>query len=199
VSDLLRAEGFTEIRYIPATAAYQHKQVALGEADFSAHFAAPTVMAIDAGSPLTVIAGIHVGCFELFAAEGIRSVVDLKGRTVGALGFGSASQVYVSAIASYVGLDPRKDIRWVTDPAINPMQLFLAHLMRGMAGIRWRVWRKALITFTELGVEAIRFRQPREPHPPCPKISSCRSSSQPPDARKSSPLSTAGASHPTAA
>lgn len=125
VSDLLRAEGFTEIRYIPATAAYQHKQVALGEADFSAHFAAPTVMAIDAGSPLTVIAGIHVGCFELFAAEGIRSVVDLKGRTVGALGFGSASQVYVSAIASYVGLDPRKDIRWVTDPAINPMQLFL--------------------------------------------------------------------------
>ncbi len=33
----------------------------------------------------------------------------------------------------------------------------LARLMRGMAGIRWRVSRKRLITFTELGVEAIRY------------------------------------------
>ena len=31
---------------------------------------------------------------------------------------------------------------------------------------------KALIAFTELGVKAIRSTRAREPHPPCPKISS---------------------------
>ena len=125
ISDLLRTEGFTEVQYIPLLAAYQHDQLARGEADFSLHFAAPTIMAIDAGKPITVVAGIHAACFELFAAEGIQSVVDLKHRTVGAQGLGSSSHVYVASMASYVGLDPGKDIRWVTDPTANPMQLFL--------------------------------------------------------------------------
>jgi NitT/TauT family transport system substrate-binding protein len=49
VGDLLRTEGFTEIRYVPLPAAYQTEQLERGEADFSLHFAAPTIMAIDAG------------------------------------------------------------------------------------------------------------------------------------------------------
>jgi NitT/TauT family transport system substrate-binding protein len=125
VGDLLRAEGFTEIRYVLQPAAYQHDHVARGGADFSLHFAAPTIIAIDAGKSLTVIGGVHAGCFELFAAEGIRNIVDLKGRTVAVQGSGSSPHVYVASMASYVGLDPAKDIRWVTDPAANPMQLFL--------------------------------------------------------------------------
>jgi NitT/TauT family transport system substrate-binding protein len=125
VGDLLRAEGFTEVRYVPLAAAYQHEQLARGEADFSLHFAAPTIMAIDAGKPITVIAGIHVGCFELFAVDDVRGIADLRHRTVAVEGMGSSSHVYVASIASYVGLDPSKDIRWVTDPAANPMQLFL--------------------------------------------------------------------------
>jgi NitT/TauT family transport system substrate-binding protein len=82
-------------------------------------------MAIDAGKPITVIAGIHAGCFELFAAEGIHSIADLKHRTVAVQGPNSSSHVYVASMASYIGLDPGKDIRWVTDPAVKPMQLFL--------------------------------------------------------------------------
>ena len=50
--------------YVPLPAAYQTEQLERGEADFSLHFAAPTIMAIDAGKPITVIAGIHAGCFE---------------------------------------------------------------------------------------------------------------------------------------
>ena len=30
-----------------------------------------------------MLAGVHPACFELFARESIRSVVDLKGKTVG--------------------------------------------------------------------------------------------------------------------
>ena len=39
-------------------------------------------VAMDAGEPITVLAGVHVGCFELFAREGIRSITDLKGKSV---------------------------------------------------------------------------------------------------------------------
>ena len=36
-----------------------------------------------AAAPVTMVAGMHVGCFELFAHEHIRGIADLKGRTVG--------------------------------------------------------------------------------------------------------------------
>jgi hypothetical protein len=75
----------------------------------------------------------------------------------------------------------------------------LTHLMHGMAGIRWWVSHKALIAFTEFGVEAIQSTRLREPHPPCSKIASCRSISQPLPARKSPPRSMADALRPMAA
>ena len=46
------------------------------------------IPAIDAGEPITVLAGVHVGCFELFAKEGIRSIADLKGKSVGVQDWG---------------------------------------------------------------------------------------------------------------
>src|SRR5690349_14446414 len=60
VGDLLRAEGFTDVRYVPQAGAYQHEHVTRGEADFSLLFAAPAIIAIDAGKPLTIVAGVHV-------------------------------------------------------------------------------------------------------------------------------------------
>ena len=38
---------------------------------------------LDAGVPITVLAGVHPGCFELFAHEPIRTISDLKGKKVG--------------------------------------------------------------------------------------------------------------------
>lgn len=124
-ADLLRAEGFAEVHFVPSSAITQHEQIAKGEVDFSLHFAAPALIAIEAGKPITIIAGVHVGCFELFAHEGIHSVLDLKNRMVAVQGLGSSPHVYVASMASYVGLDPGKDIRWVTNPAAKPMQMFV--------------------------------------------------------------------------
>ena len=67
--ELLRTEGFTDVRYVPISSAIQHRSIMLGEVDFSLHFAAPLVMPIDAGEPITVLAGVHPGCFELFARD----------------------------------------------------------------------------------------------------------------------------------
>jgi NitT/TauT family transport system substrate-binding protein len=71
-----------------------------------------------------MVAGVHVGCFELFAKEGIRSIPDLKGKTVGVQALGSSQYTFVSGMASYVGLEPAKDIRWVTSSSPKPMELF---------------------------------------------------------------------------
>ena len=40
------------------------------------------------GEPITILAGMHVGCFELFGNESIRNIADLKGKTVGVTGSG---------------------------------------------------------------------------------------------------------------
>src|SRR5215470_15172611 len=125
VSDLLNAEGFTNVVYVESDAGQmQTRAVGNGEIDFTLHFSGPLLVEIDRGSSITVVAGIHVGCFELFAKEGIRSVADLKGRTVGQQGVGSSPHVFISAMATLVGLDPTKDIEWVTSASAKPIELF---------------------------------------------------------------------------
>jgi NitT/TauT family transport system substrate-binding protein len=124
--ELLRAEGFTDVRYVTMPAATQHVGIARGEVDFSLHFAAPCIIPIDAGEPITVLAGLHVGCYELFAHEPVRTISDLKGKRVGLQGIGSSEHVFLASMAAYVGLDPARDIEWVTNPSDKPLQLFAA-------------------------------------------------------------------------
>jgi len=122
--ELLRAEGFTDIRYDANESATQAVfALAHGEIDFTTSFSPPLIVAIDAGEPITIVAGEHVGCIELFAREGIGSIPDLKGKTVGVQG-ASTQQAFMSGMASYIGLDLAKDIRWVTSSSPKPLDLF---------------------------------------------------------------------------
>jgi NitT/TauT family transport system substrate-binding protein len=124
--DLLRAEGFTDIHYVSAPGGVTSAQATTrGEADFLLTFAAPLLMPMDAGEPLTVIAGAHVGCFELFANDSIRTISDLKGKSVGVQAIGSSQHVFLASMATYVGLDPNGDIAWVTSPSVKPKELFV--------------------------------------------------------------------------
>jgi NitT/TauT family transport system substrate-binding protein len=123
--DLLRAEGFTDVQYVMSDAGLrQSKSIASGEIDLTLHFSAPLLIPIDAGEKISIIAGVHVGCFELFGNERIRTIADLKGKTVGVPDLGTSPHVFVSTIAAHVGLNPAKDINWVTSPSISPLQLF---------------------------------------------------------------------------
>jgi NitT/TauT family transport system substrate-binding protein len=123
--DLLRAEGFTEIAYVATSGgAPSASAVANGEIDFSLNFVASLIVALDAGARLTLLGGIHSGCFELFVKRGIESVVDLRGRNVAVQGLGSGPHLFLASIATYVGLDPARDINWVIDPKIKPKELF---------------------------------------------------------------------------
>ena len=98
--------------------------MARGELDFSLNFAAPLVLSIDAGDPVTVVSGVHSGCFELFANERIQRLLDLKNKSVGVQGLGSTPHVFLAVMATYVGLDPVNDITWVTSPSVKPKELF---------------------------------------------------------------------------
>src|SRR5690349_15919558 len=125
VSDLLNAEGFTNVVYVQSDAGVeQTKAIAKGDIDLAMHFSGPLLLEVDRGSSITILAGIHVGCFELFAKQGIRSVADLKGRTVGIQGLETSPHVFLSAMATLVGLDPAKDIEWVTSAKVKPIELF---------------------------------------------------------------------------
>jgi NitT/TauT family transport system substrate-binding protein len=123
--ELLRAEGFTDILYVDTPASAVSEAIGHDRLDFGLNYAALFLPAIDASQPITVLAGVHVGCFELFAKDGIRNVADLKGRTVGLQDWGSAAHVLVALMAAHVGLDPARDIRWVTDPSVKPIEQFI--------------------------------------------------------------------------
>jgi len=123
--DLLRAEGFTDVRYVPAQEGSPHAQmIGRGELDFSLYFAASLVYRLDEGSPITALAGVHSGCFELFAHEPIRTISDLRGKKVGISVLNGAKHRYVAIMVASVGLDPHKDIEWVEGSADNALGLF---------------------------------------------------------------------------
>ena len=127
--ELLRAEGFTDMRYVdiggtkglmplmtPTISA-----IVRGNVDFALSFAMLFLPAIDAGVPITVLAGVHVGCFEFFARDGICSIAELKGKSVG---LKASPPGLLTLMAADVGLDPANDIHWVTEPSAQTLDLF---------------------------------------------------------------------------
>ena len=130
--ELLRGEGFTDIRYVEKPGNALPESIARGEADFGFDFAADSVAMIDRGVAITVVSGVHVGCIELLAKQTIRSVSDLKGKRVGIPGFGNSSHVHITLMAAEVGLDPSKDIDWVVG---SEKQLFIDGKIDAFIGV----------------------------------------------------------------
>jgi NitT/TauT family transport system substrate-binding protein len=113
---LLRAEGFTDVRFVPVS---DSNSVAGGQIDFNLDTAVWLVAQVDAGEPITVLAGVHSGCYELFVHEPIRTIGDLKGKKVGIDYVGSSGHLHLAMMVAQVGLDPQRDIEWVTNPTEN--------------------------------------------------------------------------------
>jgi NitT/TauT family transport system substrate-binding protein len=121
--ELLHGEGFTEVHHVQTSVQLWTQGVLSGEVDLVMNFVGPLLVRLDAGDPLVILAGAHVGCFELFGTERVRAVRDLKGKTVSVPELGSPQHVFLASIAAYVGLDPRKDIDWVIHSRAEAMQL----------------------------------------------------------------------------
>jgi len=118
--ELLYAEGFTDVQYVNYPRDSQRwgpESLLAGEVDITFSFVPTDIRLIDAGAPLAILAAAHNGCVELVAGKDIRSTRDLKGKKVvsGVID----TKVFISMFVAYVGLDPEKDINWVTVPNWN--------------------------------------------------------------------------------
>ena len=115
--DLLYSEGFTDVRYVDVgTGPGIYEVLASGEAHISMTFGPSVIIRIDAGKPIVFLAGVHIGCLELFGTDRVRTIRDLKGKKVATVGIGSATHVFLASMVTYVGLDPNDDITWVVHP-----------------------------------------------------------------------------------
>ena len=121
---LLHSEGFTEVHYLQkAGTADIEMALASGEADLNGHFAAPLLLRLEAGDPIVILAGLHIGCFQLFGTHAVRTIRDLKGKTVAVPALDSSRYVFLASMVAYVGLDPRKDLNVVTYPGPESIRL----------------------------------------------------------------------------
>ena len=135
--ELLRSEGFTDVQYVRRASQTDFESgtgaaLASGQADIGMGFVGPRILSLDAGEPIVILAGVHVGCFELFGTDRIRTMRDLKGKRVAVNRIGSPSYMLVSIILANVGLDPRKDINWVTGTEADSVRLLAEKKIDGL-------------------------------------------------------------------
>jgi NitT/TauT family transport system substrate-binding protein len=131
--ELLKSEGFNDVQYVKFEAT-PYKGFASGEVDLSMAFVAPFIIQVDAGVPIVLLGGVHVGCYELFGTERVRAIRDLSGKMVAVPELGSPHHVFVASMAAYVGLDPSRDINFVTYPAAQSMQLLAERKIDALMG-----------------------------------------------------------------
>jgi NitT/TauT family transport system substrate-binding protein len=132
--ELLLAEGFTSVQYVKTGLPTLYKSLASGEIHFALYFAADLVTRIESGDPIVALAGLHVGCFQLFGGASVRTIRDLKGKTVSTPGPASTPQIYIASMAAYVGVDPRKDINWVVHAPVEAVPLLAAGKIDALMG-----------------------------------------------------------------
>jgi NitT/TauT family transport system substrate-binding protein len=125
--EFLRLEGFTEVEYVPVSADYTLTTiVGKGHVDLAIFGPTSAVASLDAGWPLVVLSGVHVGCWELFAKERIAAVRDLKGKRIAVIGMGAVDQLWIASILAYVGVHPVKEVEWIqTRKLSESMRLYL--------------------------------------------------------------------------
>lgn len=123
---LLREEGFTDIQYPDGPGPKSIGMYERDEIDLSPAFAPLDMVNIEKfNSPMTFLAGLHVGCYALVGSEKIKSVRDIKGKTVWT---GSVEdngpQIFFKTIVSYVGLNPDTDVNYLWVNKSEAMRLF---------------------------------------------------------------------------
>ena len=117
--EFLPGAGFTEVQYVQlpqGPGGLSTRAVATGEIDVGVNFIGPTLPQLEAGDPLVLLSGAHVGCFELVGTDRVHAIRDLKGKTVAVSELGGPAHVFLASMAAYVGLEPSKDITWVIHP-----------------------------------------------------------------------------------
>jgi NitT/TauT family transport system substrate-binding protein len=119
---LLQAEGFVDVQYVKRSPVAFPLLVS-GELDLASTDVSTMIAGIDQGQPIVILAGLHGGCYELFGTDQIRSIHDLVGKKVTVPELHAGRHLMLSTMLAYVGIDPHRDITWITQAAPESMRL----------------------------------------------------------------------------
>jgi NitT/TauT family transport system substrate-binding protein len=110
----LREEGFTDVQYPRRSARESLETLQKGDFDIVVAYAATVIPMIEAGAPLVMLGGIHVGCWQVFGTGDIKSVRDFKDKTVSIIGPKFNDGLFMAMTLNDVGLDLNKDVKIVS-------------------------------------------------------------------------------------
>jgi len=122
--ELLRLEGFSDVSYVEIKSGEPIDVIYAGRADISAEAAPAAVYRMADRTSAVALGGIHPGCFELYGNDSVRSIRDLKGKTVAVYGLGGPAHILLSSMLGYVGMDPKTDVKWL-EAGMDAMTLFI--------------------------------------------------------------------------
>ena len=131
---LLKIEGFSDVQYVEVPLDFIHRSVGTDKVDISMGFVASQIVELDLGTPIVLLGGVHVGCFELFGTKRVNAIRDLKGRTVGVPALGSAHHNFIASMAAYVGVDAKREITFVTHPVNESARLLAEEKVDALMG-----------------------------------------------------------------
>jgi NitT/TauT family transport system substrate-binding protein len=122
--ELLRGEGFTDLQYVKKEGTRGIEiALAVGEVDINMHFAAPTIVRLDAGDPILILAGAISAASSCSDPRGSVRSATSRGRPSRCPCGASAEHVFLASMVAYIGVDPRHDLHWVTHPYGEAMRL----------------------------------------------------------------------------
>jgi NitT/TauT family transport system substrate-binding protein len=132
--ELLRIEGFSEVRYVDVPLDLNQRAVGSDSVDLTIGFVAQYIVELDLATPIVLLSGVHVGCFELFGTKRVNSIRDLKGKTVSVPALGSAHHNFIASMAAYVGVDANREINFVPHPVGESARLLAEEKVDALMG-----------------------------------------------------------------
>jgi NitT/TauT family transport system substrate-binding protein len=132
--ELLKIEGFSDVQYVDVPLDLNHRSVGTDKIDLSIGFIANYIVELDLDTPITLLGGVHAGCFELFGTKRVNTIRDLRGKTVVVPALGSAHHNFTASMAAYVGVDPKREINFVTRPADESVALLVDEKVDALMG-----------------------------------------------------------------
>ena len=92
--------------------------LATSKADAGAGLIGDWLKPLEQGFDVKLFVGSHGGCQRLMASEksGVKSVADLKGKTIATFGAGAPPQVAFQVTLAKAGIDPENDVTWKAVP-----------------------------------------------------------------------------------
>jgi NitT/TauT family transport system substrate-binding protein len=113
-----REEGL-DVELVRCEWATYKDALALGRYDVTHHLLMYFLKPIEQGMDVKFTGGVHRGCLRVQAAANgpIRSVQDLRGKTIAVPGMGTPPFMFASRVLAANGIDPSRDVNWRVYPA----------------------------------------------------------------------------------